>query len=311
MNKLFHGKETFLSRRAVKKTLDSLVKDLSAEKISIDAEKADQAEILDILNTNSLFASERVIFLKRPYKNKKKATFIPNLLDYLKKETPNTHVVIWEDQKIKSNTKYFKYFQSQKSAEEFPELNKRTFITWARDEVENSQIDLDNNLIKILSERVNFSTESFSNEINKLKLSGKRIFKIEDIMDTTTDTLEYDIWKLIDSINSQKTEAERIEILERILSQEVDANYIISMLARNLRLTTEIKDLLENNKNYSEIASLLKIPPFTIPQMKNTAQKYTREKISLLYEKLASLDYEIKRGRIDPNLGLTLLITKF
>jgi DNA polymerase-3 subunit delta len=102
-----------------------------------------------------------------------------------------------------------------------------------------------------------------------------------------------------------------MEILERILSQEIDVNYIISMLARNLRLTVEIKELHEKNTSTNEIASILKIPPFTIPQILSTSKRYSFEKISLLYEKLSSLDYEIKKGRIDPQLGLTLLVTKF
>ncbi len=83
------------------------------------------------------------------------------------------------------------------------------------------------------------------------------------------------------------------------------------MLARNLRLTVQIKELLEKNTGSREIASLLRIPPFLIPQMQRVARGYSKEKISLLYEKLSSLDYEIKRGRIEPRLGITLLITKF
>jgi DNA polymerase-3 subunit delta len=233
------------------------------------------------------------------------------LLEYLNKKQDNTHLIIWEDQKIKSNTKYYKYFQNTKNIEEFSELNKRTFMTWAYEEVKKQEIDLDRQLIKTLSERTNFSAETFANEIQKLKLTGKRVFKEEDIIEGTTDSLEYDIWKLIDSINSEKDISERVKILERILSQEVDVNYIMSMLARNLRLTVLIKELLEQKKTSSEMASLLRIPPFTIPQMYGVAKKYSKEKISLLYEKLASLDYEIKKGRIEPSLGLTLLITKF
>jgi DNA polymerase III delta subunit len=45
--------------------------------------------------------------------------------------------------------------------------------------------------------------------------------------------------------------------------------------------------------------------------MQKIAKEYSYERISLIYEKLSSLDYEIKRGRIEPQLGLTLLITKF
>ncbi len=311
MNKLFHGKETFLSLRKAKDEISTFSNKKGLERITLDCEKIEPDKFSDILNNTSLFCTERLIFLKRPYRNKKKDIIIQTLLEYLSKKQESTNIIIWEDQKIKSNTKYYKYFQSMKSVEESSELNKRTFLTWANEEVKEQNIALDKNLVKKLSERVNFSPESFVNEIQKLKLSGKRIFKEEDIIESTTDTLEYDIWKLIDSINSKKDISERVEILDRILSQEVDENYIISMLARNLRLTVLTKELLEQQKSLNEIASILKIPPFTVPQMQHIAREYSSERISLLYEKLTSLDYEIKRGSIKPDLGLTLLITKF
>jgi len=311
MNKLFHGKETFLSLREAKEEVQNILKKRNIEKIIVEGDKVTPENILDLLNTNSLFTPERLLFLKRLYRNKEKVTLIPSLLEFLEKEHGNTHVIIWEDQKIRSITKYFKYFQNNNQIQESSDLNKRTFLTWAYQETKDKGIVLDKPLIKILSERSNFSPESFTNELQKLKLTGKRVFKEEDIVEGTTDSLEYDIWKLISSINSNRNVPERMEILEKILSQKVDVLFIITMLARNLRLTVQIKELLENKKSSREIASLLKIPPFIIPQMQNLAKEYSIEKISLLYEKLSSLDYEIKRGRIEPNLGITLLITKF
>ena len=310
MNKLIHGKDTFLSLREARQEVKNLM-EKDKEKVSIDGDKISPDEFSDILNASSLFSSKRIFFIKRLYRNKKKDTLQEILLKYLATEHNETDIILWEDQKIRSITKYYKYFQKSKDIFESPELNKRTFLTWAQEEINTNKIKMDKESIRLLSERSNFNTETFSNEIQKLKLTGKETFTEEDIINNSTDTLEYDIWKLIDSINSEREISERMEVLERILSQEVDVNYIISMLARNLRLTVLIKDLSEKNTSLKDIASTLRIPPFTIPQMMKTAKEYSFEKISLLYEKLSSLDYEVKRGRIDPGLGLTLLITKF
>ncbi|KUK75911.1 MAG: DNA polymerase III subunit delta, partial [candidate division WS6 bacterium 34_10] len=37
------------------------------------------------------------------------------------------------------------------------------------------------------------------------------------------------------------------------------------------------------------------------------SKQYSEEKIKLLYSKLSNLDYQIKTGKIEPNLGLTLI----
>jgi DNA polymerase-3 subunit delta len=79
------------------------------------------------------------------------------------------------------------------------------------------------------------------------------------------------------------------------------------MLARNLRLITQAKYLIENGYDYKQIASVLKVPPFTVPSIINASKNQTSEKIKKLYEKFTNLDFQIKTGKIDGNLGLTLL----
>ena len=81
------------------------------------------------------------------------------------------------------------------------------------------------------------------------------------------------------------------------------------MIVRNVRLITMAKHMVEKGASYSEIASTLKIPPFTVGPIVNSANRYSLEKIKTVYEKLSSLDYEIKVGRIEPKLGLTLICT--
>jgi DNA polymerase-3 subunit delta len=78
------------------------------------------------------------------------------------------------------------------------------------------------------------------------------------------------------------------------------------MIARNLRISIEVKYLLEKGTNSKKMASILKLPPFAIYPVIKAVQNLNKEKILLQYKKLSNLDYEIKTGRIDPVLGLSL-----
>ena len=133
-----------------------------------------------------------------------------------------------------------------------------------------------------------------------------KIIEKEDIEILTADTLEKEIWDLTDAINQQDKE-KSISILERLSSQSTDANYILAMLARNLRLLYLAKQLSDEGKSYKEISSLLKIPPFTTPSLIKASSQYSDKKIAFLYSKLSNLDFQIKTGKIEPNLGLTLI----
>ena len=81
------------------------------------------------------------------------------------------------------------------------------------------------------------------------------------------------------------------------------------MIARNLRLVTLTKYLLSQDTPFQEIASLIKVPPFTVRPLVEASNKYDWDKIKNKYEKLCNLDYEIKIGKIDSKLGLTLFCT--
>jgi DNA polymerase-3 subunit delta len=237
------------------------------------------------------------------YKNKERETLLEDLLTIL--SAKKISVLIWEDQKIRGNTKYYKFFKENNAVEEFDELNKRTFITWAKKEIENYPLELERNSLKILAERSNYQPERFVNNLQKLTLTNKKKIT-EDILDeVVADTLETDIWKLMDSIN--KSDQQEINsTLEKLLEYRVDPQYILAMIARNLRISIQIKYLLTKNVTAKKMISILKLPPFAVYPVLNAVKNIDKDKILLQYKKLANLDYEIKTGRIDPVLGLSL-----
>jgi DNA polymerase-3 subunit delta len=306
--KLYHGASSYLSLEAAHSYIEKSKEENPSTSINIvDGDSIDSQNLVDLLTSPTLFASKRIIFVKRVYRNKDRKTVTENIMEILKEDKGDDLIVFWEDQKIRSNTKYYKFFKEHKAVEEISELNKRTFFTWLRKELEKNNLKIDQTAIKDLAERTNYNPERCKSQIEKFKLNNPdKIIEKEDIELLTADTLEKEIWDLTDAINQQDKE-KSISILERLSSQSTDANYILAMLARNLRLIYLTKHLSNQGKDYRKISSLLKIPPFTTPSLVKASSKYSNEKIKLLYSKLSSLDFQIKTGRIDPDLGLTLI----
>lgn len=295
--KLYHGSSPYLSLRALKQD----IKNFTDVKFQIiNAETRDSQEIFDRVGSTSLFESQRGIILKRLYKNKDKDRLIENLLAIVDKNNSADIIYFWEDEKIRVNTKYLKFFSKNSAVEEYDELNKRAFATWLKEELDNSGLKIDPTTQKLLAERTNYDPERCVNEIKKLKLDPE--------MDTryVADTLEKDIWSLIDAVN-HKDRTQSMSILENLYKQNNDPNYILSMLARNLRIMTLAKYLNEKGKSFKEICSILRIPPFTLPSILDSSKGYEWKNIQQIYKKLANLDQQIKTGKIDGNLGLTLI----
>ncbi len=307
MYKLYIGNETYLSLSNAQLTIKELLKEKNFEYILIDGERIDSSKIMDTLSSQSLFNTPRVIFLKRLYRNKDRENLIPSVLEYIEKNSEN-HMVIWEDQKVNSITRYVKFFKSKNLLEEYNKFTKPSFIKYAKERCQKYNLDIDTTLVTLLSQHSNYDTERLENNIKKLQLLSKD-GKVEknDIEEIVQDTLEEDIWRLLDEMNINN--GKPLSILEKIFNQAIEPTYIFPMIVRNIRLITLTKYLSTNNYSTSEIASILKIPPFTVRPLIEAGRKYTWEKITNKYEKLSNLDYEIKVGRIDPKLGLTLFCT--
>lgn len=305
---LYHGSSSFLSLEAVHAHIEEIKeKEPSITLNIVEASSVQDHNIIDLLTSNSLFSSKRILLLKRTYRNKSKDVLIENILQILEQKRGDDYIILWEDQKIRSNTKYYKFFKKNNSVKEIAELNKRTFLTWLRGRLESYQLKIEPSVVKELAERTNYDPERCSNEIEKFKLNNlDKIISKEDVQALTTNTLEREIWDLTDAINQQDKE-KSISILEKLSFQNTDPNYILSMLARNLRLIYLTKHLAEKGLDYRRISSSLKIPPFTTPSLMRASSKYSVDRIKLLYSKLSNLDFQIKSGRIDPNLGLTLI----
>ena len=306
--RLYHGSSSYLSLEVAYSYIDKLhSKDPALSLLSLEADSLPAQNIIDIISSPSLFQEKRILFIKRIWKNKERVILLEKILEILSEGIITDHLLFWEDQKIKANTKYYKFFKEKEYIEEIPELNKRTFFSWLRKELEKNNLKIDQTNIKELAERTNYDPERCKNEIIKFKLNNPNgIITKEDIHTLTVDSLEKEIWDLIDAINERDTE-KSIQILEKLFLQTIDPNYILSMLARNLRLILLANFLIQQGKTSRDISSILKIPPFTTPALIKAGGKYDNEKIRFIYKKLSNLDLQIKTGKIDGNLGLSIL----
>jgi DNA polymerase-3 subunit delta len=305
---LYHGNSPYLSIRASHKALKKIQREKPELNINIlEADNMDASEFVDKISSSGLFSSQRILFIKRLYRNKEKDVLTKYILEMIEKNQSEDIFIFWEDQKIRSTTKYLKAFKKNKTLNEYNKLNKRTFSTWLKQELKENELVINPKCQKILSENTNYDPERAVNEIEKLALTDEEITE-EFLATTTSNTLELDIWKLIDYLNAND-KANSLRVIENLTKQNNDPNYILAMLARNLRLITQTKHLVDQGKDSRQIASVLRLPPFTVPSLIKASHNQSYEKIKKMYEKFTNLDYQIKTGKINGNLGLTLLCT--
>ena len=79
--KLYHGNSAYLSLELVNRKIEEN-KDDTTEVVVIDAENTSAQVLIDTLASPTLFTSNRILLLKRTYKNKEKENKSGNIKSY-------------------------------------------------------------------------------------------------------------------------------------------------------------------------------------------------------------------------------------
>ena len=150
-------------------------------------------------------------------------------------------------------------------------------------------------------------------ELEKLSLyagAGKRL-SLNDVEAVVTQSYEAGIFHLVDAIGLGKT-AEAIKLLSDLLDRGAAPPYILTMIARQLRIMARIRELLASGARADAdfLAERLGESPYTIKKILHQSRTFPTFSYPRILELLMESDVHIKRGTMPPKLALETLITK-
>lgn len=297
----------------INKTIDKIINDNKIDTFNVnkyDLTNTLLSQIINDASSMSLFGDKKLIIVNSAYiftssTKKYLEQDLKSLENYLNNININTILIfVVNDAKLDERKKITKLIDKNG---EIVECNNIDNITMIKDLLSDYQMsDSD---IKYLLERVGDNSTLLNTEIEKIKIykdTDKNITK-EDIDLLTTKSLEVNNFKLIDAIiNGDKLTAlnlyqERIKLNEEPIA-------IIVILANQIRIMYQVKQLYLDGYTENNIASILKIHPYRVKLANQNAKKYDADTLLTYLKKLADLDIDIKTGQIDKTLGLELLI---
>lgn len=308
---LFYGLEYYL----IKKELENI---LHKEKIDMmnqnayDLENSNLKDIIEDASTISLFGEKKAIIVENSYiftatTNKKlPEQDLDILTTYL--EYPNENTLLFfliNKETIDKRKKIVTKLKEVGQIKEFTPLeDEKQYVVNMLKPYQIQPSD-----ISFLLERVGNNLSILEQEINKLKTYKNKDLKItkQDILDVTCKTVDIDIFKLIDNIVIKNKE-KALESYAEMIKLGEEPIKIIIMLANQFRMMYQSKQLMKKGYSEKDIASSLAIHPYRIKLALEKGRNFDEKTLLQYLQQLATLDYEIKSGRIDKNIGLELFI---
>lgn len=308
---LLYGLEKYLIDERIKKIIqENNIENIDINRYNLENSTID--EIIEDASIISMFQDKKMIIVDNAYiftssTNKKlPEQNIDLLTKYLNSNNSNTILifVVLKD-KIDTRKKITTLFKNVGKIEEYNPTNDISKI------VINlfKPYQINNKNVNLLINRVGNNLSLLSSEIEKIKIYKENDLNIEenDIINLTHKNIDMDIFKLIDNILlSNKKQA--LECLEEMIKYGEEPIAIIIMLANQIRIMYQSKLLIKKGYSEHEISDILEIHEFRVKKALEKSRNYTDKKILSKLEELADLDYNIKSGNIDKDIGLELFI---
>ncbi len=308
---LFYGLEYYL----IKKEIQSI---LANEKIDLinqntyDLENSELKEIIEDASTVSLFSDKKAIIVENCYiftgtTNKKLPEQNIEILNtYLQNINENTLLFfIINKESIDKRKKIINEIKKRGVIKEFaPLTDQKTYVITM---LKPYQIQISD--VNLLIARVGNNLSILEQEIKKLKTYKNNDLQItrQDIIDVTCKTVDIDLFSLIDNIVTKNKE-KALESYTEMIQLGEEPIKIIIMLANQFRMMYQSKQLSRKGYSEKDIASSLEVHPYRIKLALEKSHNFKEDTLLKYLKQLATLDYQIKSGKIDKNIGLELFI---
>ncbi|WP_067866088.1 DNA polymerase III subunit delta [Neptuniibacter marinus] len=251
--------------------------------------------LLECANALSLFAEKKIIELRLGSQklNKKSSELLQS---YLNNPAPDNILLITANKLDGSAKKsaWFKAIDKCGIIIEIWPVETEQLPNWIRQRAAQIDLQLNEEAIQLLCDRIEGNLLAAKQEINKLSLLfPNQVVTADDVIDSVSDSSRYDIYGLIDAaLNGQA--ARCCKILQALKQDGTEPPVALWALSKELRSLSAIQQAQQNGQSFDAVCQRERIWGKRKPLVRKTAQRISAEQINLALQQGAEVDKIVK-----------------
>ncbi len=251
--------------------------------------------LLECANALSLFAEKKIIELRLGgSKLNKKSSEI--LQQYLNNPAPDNILLIIAD-KLDGNSKksaWFKAVDKSGVVVEIWPVETEQLPNWIRQRAAQIELQLDDDAIQFLCDRIEGNLLAAKQELSKLSLLFKsQVVTAEDVVDAVSDSSRYDIYGLADAA-LQGQPARCTKILQVLRQDGTEPPVVLWSLSKELRSLAAIQSAQQNGQSFDAVCQRERIWGKRKPLARQAARRLSTEQINKALQQCAEVDKIVK-----------------
>ena len=223
---------------------------------------------------------------------------------------PTTLLVFLEGRLSRGNT-LLERLRSVVQVQELPTPSGEGLARWIRNRVAEKEARITPGAIRLLSQLVGGNLWTMDNELEKLALyAGDRAIEEGDVRMLVSQAREASIFSAVDALLEGRS-AVALRLIHRLRDEGAEFTYIVAMIARQLRLVTLARDLIDRGHGEKDIGDRLGLTrDFALRKAVEQATKHSWSSLEWLYGKLLEADLAVKQGRLEQDVALELMVSE-
>lgn len=300
----FYGPNTYAARQKIREMREAYIQknggDFGIDKL--EGAEVDSETLSSSLTAAPFLSRSRLVIIENLGQNKETAGRVSTLLEQI----PDTTVAVFYEPQIDQRTAYFRNLSGKAKAVKFDNLVPAKLNAWTKREFERLGTTADAEAIKKLVEITGDDQWRLHMEINKLanyseKISAKEVEELAVASPTQT------IFDLVEAMSSARLK-EALSIYRKLLAQQINEHYILTMIIwqlRNLLLAKAAGSL-----SPEELAKKAGLSPFVASKALAKQNDFSLDTLKQAFQLALETDYQIKSGGGESEVLVERLIYK-
>lgn len=322
---LLYGEEEYSKEKAYRELLSRFVDPATRDfNVNIlDGRNLTAATLLETCETLPVMADKRVVAVEKflwlqnskagnDGEKKEEAERDDLLLaEYLASPPSHLCLILVAGEAVDTRKKLYKVIESVGEVRKFSAVKSGDMAKHLTDILQQKNVTMRYDARQLLLERVGNDLRSLYNEVEKLLIAAQGQAEItkELVEALVARPLAENIFALMDAVSERQSDR-GLALLADILAGGEPPVLVLNMLARQIRLLLQTKLLLDIGHPVSEVAGILKIPPFVAQKAASQCRRFTEQELIQALSAALETDRSIKTGKLSGSMALTLLIVK-
>lgn len=242
-----------------------------------------------------------------------KREWLQELVEYLPHLPPTTRLIFVENRALKSSHPILRLAEEERKRRHgfvklFELPQDRHLPAWIDRRAQAKGANLSSEATRLLAVLVGNDLRLLDQEIDKLYLyAGERQITTQDVRALVSRARQESIFDLVDCVGRRETDRALV-LLHRMLDAGEAPLYLLAMLARQIRILIQVKDLQGRGLGKNEIAGELRLHPYVVEKGMAQAWNFSLSQLEAAHHNLVETDWAIKTGRLEDVMALDLLV---